>query len=340
MWKSLYTEKELQDLWERQQFRREGLLTEDARSVRIESPGIRSVEGGPDFRDARIVLGGERRSGDVEIHLTPSGWAAHGHSADGAYAGVVLHVVLHRDPFVEPPLRPPLLVLGPYLGEARPPALPAGPADLDALGDAWFASRRERMERMRVRAGPDEALHREILVALGYKRNQAAMAEVARLRPFASVRGRWAGEIEASYRSAAAALPRGIWRLRNVRPANHPWRRLSGMARFVAAAGDEGLERGLARKSSIGELAAWLDPDGTGQIGATRAREIALNVFLPFLGDAAWRVEAEGPPPALPGAVKRAAGGRVDTVRRYFGALRAARLGEPQVPLASPQGPC
>lgn len=332
MLQSLYTEKDLQQIWERGLFRREGLLTEDARAVRVEFPGVRSVEGGPDFRGARVVIGGERRSGDVEIHLTPSRWEAHGHGRDGAYAGVILHVVLRRDAFLEPPRDLPLLVLEPYLEGGTAPTGAPGKADLDALGEEWFEARRARLERARERRGGDEVLYREILVALGYKNNKAAMAETARRCPLGSLLGRPAGEIERSLRSAAEGLPRGMWRLRNVRPANHPWRRLSGMARFLASAGEEGLVGGLRARGTLGEMAAWLDPDGTGQIGPSRALEIVLNVFVPFLGEAAWRGAAGQPPPRGPGAIRRHFAGKVTTVRRYFGAIQAMKSHVPGPP--------
>lgn len=335
---SLYSEKDLYHIWEKQLFRRDVLLTEDARALRVEFPGLRSVEGGPDFRDARIVLGGERRSGDVELHLTPSGWAAHGHARDGAYAGVILHVVLRRDRFVEPPRDLPLLVLEPYLHGGAEPAGAGGVADLDRLGDEWFEDRRARLLRALERSGGDAVLYREILIALGYKQNKAAMAELAGRCPLEGLRGRTAGEIEARLRAAAEGLPRGMWRLRNVRPANHPWRRLSGMARFLAAAGEEGLARGLAKRATLEEMAAWLDPDGTGQIGPERARGVALNVFIPFLGGEAWRWVAEDPPPRGTGSIERGFAGKVTTVRRHFGALRAVKTGIGEFLIVSPPG--
>src|SRR6185295_6852103 len=179
---SVYTEKDLQDLWESGRFRREGLLTEEAVPLVVEFPGFRWGEGGPDFRGARLRLGGRPVWGDVEIHLTPSGWAAHGHRRDGAYASVVLHVVLRRDRFVEPPKDPPLLVLEPYLHGTLPPPPAAGSEDLDALGEEWFAERRGRIERALERAPADEVLYREILVGLGYKHNKADDGGVAGAR--------------------------------------------------------------------------------------------------------------------------------------------------------------
>jgi hypothetical protein len=324
-WSSLYREEDLQGIWEGQRFRREGLLTEDARRVEVEFPGVRSVEGGPDFRGARLRIGGRPVVGDVEIHLSPSGWRAHGHDRDGAYAGVALHVVLRRDPYGEAGAGPPLLVLEPYLCATLPVSVPepAAPdrAALDRLGDEAFEERRRRLARGVEHAGPEETLYREILVALGYKRNQAAMAGLARLLPLRAL-PEGASAIEGALRGAAASLPAALWRLRGVRPANHPWRRLSGMARFLAAARGEGLARGLEARTDPGAMAAWLDPDGSGHIGADRAREIVLNVFLPFLGADAWRRAADGPPPGLPGRVRREIGGGADTLRRYLGALR------------------
>lgn len=335
---SLYTERDLQAIWARQEFRRENLLCEDARRVEVEFPGVASLDGGPDFRGARLVIGGVRRWGDVELHLAPSGWRAHGHDRDGAYVGVVLHVVLRRDPWGEPAAAGvPLLVLEPHLWGAAPPAGIGAAGDLGALGDRWFRERRARMERRLGRSGPDEALYRETLVALGYKQNQAAMAEVARRRPLASLPAD-AGGAEAALRGAAASLPAGAWRLRSVRPANHPWRRLAGMARFLAAARAEGLARGLERRRSLPEMAAWLDPDGTGLIGRARAVEIALNVFVPFLGEEAWGRVAGERAPALPGLAARALGGRVRTVREYFGAVALARRQE--FSLAPPPAGC
>ena len=170
-------------------------------------------------------------------------------------------------------------------------------------------------------------LYREILVGLGYRQNKAGMAELARRCPLGTLEGD-SGAVEARLLGEAAAMPPAMWRLRDVRPANHPWRRLSGMARFVAAAREEGLARGLeARSSSLEAMAAWLDPDGTGQIGRARALEIALNVFVPFLGKEAWARAAGGRPPGLPGPLCRLFGPRVSTVREYFGVLRLLRRG-------------
>lgn len=86
---------------------------------------------GPDFRDAVLVDGaGARLTGDIELHLSPAGWRAHGHSVDPRYNGVALHVTLsagHGDTARSSPLasgrRVPLVALA----EQEPCAAPAAP---------------------------------------------------------------------------------------------------------------------------------------------------------------------------------------------------------------------
>jgi len=71
--------------------------TVDGKSVSVLSPGTWNLEAGPDFRNARVVIGGTESVGDVEIHRRTSDWNAHGHAGDPRYAGVVLHVVGRND---------------------------------------------------------------------------------------------------------------------------------------------------------------------------------------------------------------------------------------------------
>ena len=87
------TEAHVQRLWHLRALGADRLLTEDGRRVEILFPGLPGVEGGPDFRAARLRIGGEPVIGDVEVHLSPSHWMAHGHQSRGAYAGVVEHSV-------------------------------------------------------------------------------------------------------------------------------------------------------------------------------------------------------------------------------------------------------
>jgi hypothetical protein len=68
------------------------------RSLVDRRPWVRGTDlGGPDFKRARLVVGGRRIVGDVEIHLHEASWAAHAHASDpglsrgGAACGAISH---------------------------------------------------------------------------------------------------------------------------------------------------------------------------------------------------------------------------------------------------------
>lgn len=341
-----FRERHLQLVWGLRLFRQEGLRTEDARSLAIEFPGLPSVEGGPDFRGARLRIGGVPATGDVELHLTTDGWREHGHARRGAYESVILHVALERG---RAPGPAPELVLAPYLDrsladlarELEPGGAPsARPGDLDRLGDARFDRRVERFRRLLAGAPVAQVFWREVLIALGYKENQAPFEELSRLAPLRSLRGLDAGGIEERLRAAAARLR---WRLRGVRPGNRPDRRISGAARWLAAAGAD-----APQVSHFERVDATFDPDGTGQIGDARAAEIRANVVLPMAvaaGSAAQAARAREAFASLPpcGANRRTRDARAlfgigapATLRREWGMMEALS----RFVLAPPRGAC
>lgn len=79
------------------------LATVDGRPVRIIHPGRLNTDAGPDFFNARILIGGRLWAGDVEIHVKASDWYRHGHHTDPAYSSVILHVVDFDDTAVTRP---------------------------------------------------------------------------------------------------------------------------------------------------------------------------------------------------------------------------------------------
>jgi uncharacterized protein DUF2851 len=90
----LPSERLLQAIWQHQRLRRDQLKTADGKTVRIFHPGFISLEGGPDFCNAVLQIGGHApRSGDVEIDLRSAGWRAHGHDRNKNFKNVILHVV-------------------------------------------------------------------------------------------------------------------------------------------------------------------------------------------------------------------------------------------------------
>ncbi|MBI4546612.1 MAG: DUF2851 family protein [Ignavibacteriae bacterium] len=87
-------ERFLRQLWKHQHFATAQLRTTDERSVEVVSPGKLNRDGGPDFRDAQIRIGGILYRGDVELHQTYEEWTEHTHQEDPKYNSVILHVVL------------------------------------------------------------------------------------------------------------------------------------------------------------------------------------------------------------------------------------------------------
>ena len=282
----MLTEREVQEVWALGMFRRSGLRSEDGRAVVVEFAGFPSGDG-PDFRAARIAFDGQARSGDVEIHLTPRGWASHGHEGQHAYANVILHVALRRDAFsrgvktstgravselvLEPHLEVPETELRRLLG-GRAEAPPGRQVEwLHALGERRFERVAGRLARLAAGLGPDEALHRELMTGLGYQANKAPFAELARLVPWAAATGE-------RLRAGAAGLP---WR-RAVRPANRPERRLEGYVRFAASIPGRALTAAARRAA---DPARFFDPGGDGLIGPERALALWTSAVLTLLRD-------------------------------------------------------
>lgn len=210
-------ERLLQAIWLHQRLLRDRLLSRAGEPVRVLHPGFQSLEGGPDFRDALIQIGdGPARRGDVEVDLRPSGWRAHGHDRNPAFAHVILHVTWDGEEapsgcppgmglrgLLDAPLGELSLWLGNEGGPGFPPALRGrchGPmqtlaaekrdellrqAALVRLASkaGWFQARARQ-------AGWEQALWEGLFRALGYKHNAWPMQRLAELRP------RWAGEAE------------------------------------------------------------------------------------------------------------------------------------------------
>lgn len=73
------------------------LITTEGEPIEIKKVGFHNFNAGPDFRDARLLIGKTEWIGNVEIHLKSSDWIKHNHHKDKAYDNVILHVVLQND---------------------------------------------------------------------------------------------------------------------------------------------------------------------------------------------------------------------------------------------------
>lgn len=331
------TERDVLALWLARAYRDDRVTTEDGRKVIVDFAGFPSAHGGPDLVGARLTLGSERVTGDVELHLTTAGWHSHEHDADGAYQSVVLHVALWRGRGAAP-ARPygrreiAEVVLESFLDDGVWPAVQkvrgltrpeAASADLESLGLALLRRRVERYRLLLRSVGADELHYDETLRGLGFGGNQAGFAELARRVPLSSL-GDGAPAMERALAKAAADIP---WRLNGIRPANHPRRRLAGFARYLAsthgapfAALRDAVERGS-------DLAARYRA-----LGVSRALEIVFTIDQPMAtaaGLSADDLDRGHPPIGWNRRTRLAAAAsgvtRVSSVREQMGLLELYR---------------
>ena len=297
-------ERVVQKIWLRGDFARDRARLTDGRPLEIRSTGAWNLLGGPDFRDARLVIDGRETTGDIEVHFHAADWRAHGHATDRAYDRVGLHVVLFPPAAVEPPAvgsdgrEIPTLVLLPLLHRdleeyacddalevitardewerwaelaATPPA-ELHRCMLDQAGQRW--RQKVHFAKLRIaKLGWTAAAHHTALEIIGYRQNRAAMLMVAAQHPLES----WSGDtgpaaIFESFREA--------WQLQGARPANHPLTRLRQYRAWTATrpdwpqrwlvladslAGDDGA--GESTKAARRRL-------GLGQLRETIARDL------------------------------------------------------------------
>lgn len=243
------SERVVQKIWQRRDFRQEGLVTLAGRRVNVRQPGRWNRQEGPDFREAEISLDGEVSRGDVEIHFYPQDWFLHGHDRDPHFDRVALHVCLfpprqRYQPATTGGRLPETLVLLGYLNQdlesyAADDALAAleqrerpdllqlllaetPEARLTALYERAALRWRQKVAFARQRLSKTDwaqACHQLALEVLGYRRNRGPMAMLAARFPLAVFAGQEAGAL---YRQME-----GSWRLAGLRPANHPRKRLA-----------------------------------------------------------------------------------------------------------------
>ncbi|OQA86956.1 MAG: hypothetical protein BWY31_01000 [Lentisphaerae bacterium ADurb.Bin242] len=89
-------EMQMQALWDKLPNGTRLTLTDNSR-MKVVSRGEWNREAGPDFRNAALEIHGKLLHGDIELHRKSSDYIRHGHAADSAYSGVILHVVAEDD---------------------------------------------------------------------------------------------------------------------------------------------------------------------------------------------------------------------------------------------------
>ncbi len=84
-------------IWKHQYYTIAKAVTKTGEVVQVKMAGIHNNDAGPDFEQAKLVIGTVEWNGDVEIHIKSSDWDAHKHQFDKAYNRVILHVVWEMD---------------------------------------------------------------------------------------------------------------------------------------------------------------------------------------------------------------------------------------------------
>ena len=315
--RSPVSERHVQALWYDGGLRPEELRTVDGLPIRVVDPGIWNLEAGPDFRDAVVEIGQSRQRirGDVEIHLRPADWTAHGHAADSAYGRVVLHVTWYPGPV---PVGLPTVCVSVCLGDFLRTRTDFSPdeIDLDAypyaklptterpcaaifarrpdacldllrvLGARRLEGKARRLKALFVRKGDHaQTFYEEMMAAFGYKHNAAPFRALAERIPWRDLPE--TKDLAETVLACAAEMDiarRVPWRTANVRPANSPARRIGDAAALFAGALPELLLRlnEFDLASQDGQRAAQRLLRTEGRVGADRAAAMLANVVTPF----------------------------------------------------------
>ncbi|OGV69260.1 MAG: hypothetical protein A2283_21735 [Lentisphaerae bacterium RIFOXYA12_FULL_48_11] len=227
-----YSERHLQCIWFDKSLRPEKLIASSGEEVFVENPGRWNLEAGPDFLDAIIVIGPDRRKmrGDIEIHIHPSDWKTHQHYGNKAYSKIIAHISFFPGHIPEETLPAGTIQLS--LGNALkanpgfsfenidisayPYSAPGGQTPpcaeilagwnndqitklLESAGEERLRTKSFRMGTAIRERGEDQILYEEIMTALGYKHNSIAFRQLAQIIPLKVLRDESSGNILKGY---------------------------------------------------------------------------------------------------------------------------------------------
>jgi len=304
------TERHVQAIWYDSALRPKNLVTRRGSEVTVLSPGEWNLEAGPDFRNAVLEIGRDRRRivGDVEVHLCPADWDFHRHGADPNYRNVIAHVTWGCGPV---PHSLPAGAVSIWLGrfvtadtsfspeqidvEAYPYArLPLGERPCEeAIGHDPDLARevlteagkhRLHMKARRISGRLCEAqgnrrqvFYEEVMTALGYKKNARQFRHVAERVPIANL----PDQAEAAKSALLAAGSFEEWDRSGYRPHNTPERRLVSAAHiFTATPTMRFVDESEFSKESCRAMVTMMCGDHC--MGRGRAGAILANVIAPF----------------------------------------------------------
>lgn len=302
------SERHVQAIWYDRTFRPVHLTTMSGEDVHVVYPGEWNLGAGPDFRQAVLEIGPTRRRfvGDVEIHLNPSDWDAHGHGTDAAYANVIAHATWRKG---SPPKSLPNGAVSIWLGSSfldnpsfSPEQIDLGAYPFDRMPDderpcfRYLQGKREvaeeilceagkgrlqmkarRLRKLLADGGREQILYEEMMGAFGYQKNVTGFRAVARAVPYALIREE-PDNILTAFETAAEFAE---WNRSNGRPGNRPEVRLRAAAEFFTKVSlQQLLEFNDFSEEGCAELLRLLTRDN--HFGRGRAAAILSNVLVPF----------------------------------------------------------
>ncbi len=208
-------------------------------------------------------------------------------------------------------------------GYTRPETADEAGQLLDRAGDDRFEMKSGQFRTYLAEQEAEQTLYQGIMEGLGYRQNQhpfqllaqrvgyhalrsaaLGLPEEERLHAVRSwltaMSGLSVSGLSLDGESDEVTLPKGkgfgrplgadSWRLFRVRPSNHPLRRIAGAAVLIVRFLETGIVGGLLKACESGKpshltlvLAVPGEGRGTALVGQGRARDLAVNVVLPFL---------------------------------------------------------
>ncbi len=222
----------LHRLWREQRLAARPLPADDGGTYQVVFPGWPNGDHGPDFRQAILAdRNGRLLRGDVEIHVHARDWRLHGHDRNPAYNEVVLHVAwrggregttrtlngkavpsVTLEGLLELPIEA-LLLAGHAPAKDPRPCVRHGAPDLESIGAVLeqegkrrFLGKAAALAGDAAVMGPEQALYRGLLEALGYSRNRQPFQELAERAPWETLAGLVAGKAPHERRPLLEAL--------------------------------------------------------------------------------------------------------------------------------------
>jgi hypothetical protein len=302
-------EELLHFIWQFRYYNHRDLTTEAGAHLFIHRPGDLNTDQGPDFKNARITIGGSTLEGPVELHVKASDFRRHGHSGDPHFQKVILHVVWENDtaappegiPILELRNRIPKLLLSRYrqfmasqsfvpcerlLPEANGLSnAPAGAALWPAFRDRLLLQRlRHRTAFIRTlvdehRPHWEETIFQLIARSLGQPVNADTFLAIAQSIPLTFLLRRRLDPpcLETLFREQADRLDRPL-SFHRMRPANFPPVRLRQLAAILS--NYSGWFTTLIESDRPADLLKSLDVKG---LGAQTKHSILINAYVPLL---------------------------------------------------------